>query len=67
MNYETYLFSKLLEHFNYEFSIMSYDEQFYLAQDLYQIFEDSEYNKESMPLYECIVAYLQDTEINLKD
>lgn len=65
LTYNEYLFLRLLETNNYNFGLIEYDRQFEIAKREYKKFEDSNYNNPDENLYECIIEYLNDTEINL--
>jgi hypothetical protein len=44
---------------------MEYDKQFEIAKIEYRKFEVSDFNNPDTNLYQCIIEYLNDTEINL--
>lgn len=58
MNYDIYLFGKLLELYDKEFAETPYDIQYDTLPDLYKDFETSKYNRSEVNLYDCIINYL---------
>ena len=60
MNYDEFLFSQLLQEYDEYFKKMPYDELFDKAQKLYAVFKNSEYNDDTIGIYEAIEQYLND-------
>ena len=58
MNQHEYQFSQLLCHYDDEFKVKPYDEQWELVPQMYLDFTNSKFNDDSKGEYDCIVNYL---------
>jgi hypothetical protein len=65
MNYDIFLFSCLLRHYNTEYENLAYDTQYDLAHILWESFAESPYNDSNRGLYECLVDYFSDGNFDI--
>lgn len=63
ITYEQYLFSQLWAAADDNFAELPYDEQWDLIPSKFRDFEKSQFNVDTMPLYDCIVAYFESEEL----
>jgi len=59
MNYDLYLFSNLLKFYDAQFEAKPYDEQYDLLPSLIVDFENSEFSRNDINLYDCMDNYLK--------
>jgi hypothetical protein len=60
ISYSEYLFSNLLKLYDKKFETMEYDRQFDMISKEYENFTNSKFDRDTEPLYACIIAYLKD-------
>lgn len=63
ITYEEYLFSQLWAAHDENFADLPYDEQWDLIKSQFREFEKSKFNVDTIPLYDCIVAYFESEEL----
>lgn len=63
ITYEEYLFSQLWAVKDESFAELPYDEQWDLIKPRFREFEKSKFNVDTMPLYDCILAYFESEEL----
>jgi len=63
IDYEQYLFSQLWAEKDDSFAELPYDEQWDLIPDKWREFEKSAFNVDTMPLYDCILAFFDSEEL----
>lgn len=67
MTYNEFLFTQLLSCYNEDFSKLPYDVMYEKGKELYQDFENSEYNNETVSEYDCIESYLKENDFESKE
>ena len=60
MDYDMYLFSNLIKHYDTEFEQLPYDEQYDDLPTLYADYDNSKFNVDTKGAYECMINYLQE-------